>query len=220
MRLVFATNNANKIAEVSAMLDKRFELLSLADIGCSADIPETAGTFSGNALQKAGYVREHYGLDCFADDTGLEVKALDWEIGSICGGGRYDDLTGIFGLPGTSGVGISFGADRIYDVLGGLNLFPSGAIQGTKVLFSNMGREEMLYTIALVEKLRKEGTACEIYPESAKMRKQIDYAVKKNIPYFVIIGGDEMASGNVMLKNLATGEQVQVPVAELSGKLK
>lgn len=150
----------------------------------------------------------------------FEVKALDWEIGSICGGGRYDDLTGIFGLPGTSGVGISFGADRIYDVLGGLNLFPSGAIQGTKVLFSNMGREEMLYTIALVEKLRKEGTACEIYPESAKMRKQIDYAVKKNIPYFVIIGGDEMASGNVMLKNLATGEQVQVPVAELAARVK
>lgn len=81
MRLVFATNNANKIAEVSAMLDKRFELLSLADIGCSADIPETAGTFSGNALQKAGYVKEHYGLDCFADDTGLEVKALDWAPG-------------------------------------------------------------------------------------------------------------------------------------------
>ncbi len=149
----------------------------------------------------------------------FEVKALDWEIGSISGGGRYDDLTGIFGLPGMSGVGISFGADRIYDVLSGLNLFPEGAIQCTKVLFSNMGAAELRYTIPVVAQLRAAGIACEIYAESAKFKKQIDYAVKKNIPFFAIIGEDEMARGVVVLKDLASGEQREMEVSGLAEAL-
>lgn len=135
----------------------------------------------------------------------FEVKALDFQIGSICGGGRYDNLTGIFGLPGMSGVGISFGADRIYDVLMGLNKFPSDVKSSTRVLFANMG--EVPYLIPVVKALREAGVACEIYPDQAKLKKQFDYADRKAIPFLSIVGETEAAEGLVNLKNLATGEQ-------------
>ena len=138
----------------------------------------------------------------------FEVKAKDFAIGSICGGGRYDDLTGIFGLPGMSGVGISFGADRIYDVLQGLDKFPKEAIVGTKVLFSNMGDAEVAYTLPIIAGLRAQGINCEIYPDKTKLKKQFDYAAKKNVPYFVIVGEQEVADGTVVIKNQATGEQI------------
>lgn len=138
----------------------------------------------------------------------FEVKAKDFAIGSICGGGRYDDLTGIFGLPGMSGVGISFGADRIYDVLQGLDKFPKEAIGGTKVLFSNMGDAEVAYSLPIIAGLRAQGINCEIYPDKTKLKKQFDYAAKKNIPYFVIVGEQEIADGVVNIKNQITGEQI------------
>lgn len=138
----------------------------------------------------------------------FEVKAKDFVIGSICGGGRYDDLTGIFGLPGMSGVGISFGADRIYDVLQGLDKFPKEAIGGTKVLFSNMGDAEVAYTLPIIASLRAQGINCEIYPDKTKLKKQFDYAAKKNIPYFAIVGEQEIADGMVNIKNQTTGEQI------------
>jgi histidyl-tRNA synthetase len=137
----------------------------------------------------------------------FEVKAKDFAIGSICGGGRYDNLTGIFGLPNMSGVGISFGADRIYDVLKGLDKFPSEVTSTTKLLFANMGREELKYLIPVVKSLREAGVACEIYPEQTKLKKQFDYADKKAIPFLSIVGGNEAAEGLVNIKNLSSGEQ-------------
>lgn len=141
----------------------------------------------------------------------FEVKAKDFPIGSICGGGRYDNLTGIFGLPDMSGVGISFGADRIYDVLKGLEKFPSEVTSSTKILFANMGAEELRYLIPVVKSLRENGVACEIYPEQTKLKKQFDYADRKAIPFISIVGGDEKAAGVVNLKNLSTGEQKTFP---------
>ena len=137
----------------------------------------------------------------------FEVKAKDFAIGSICGGGRYDNLTGIFGLPNMSGVGISFGADRIYDVLKGLDKFPSEVTSTTKVLFANMGAEELKYLIPVVKSLREAGVACEIYPEQTKLKKQFDYADKKFIPFLSIVGGNEVEAGVINIKNLSTGEQ-------------
>ena len=137
----------------------------------------------------------------------FEVKAKDFAIGSICGGGRYDNLTGIFGLPGMSGVGISFGADRIYDVLKGLDKFPSEVTSTTRVLFANMGADELKYLIPVVKGLRERGISCEIYPEQTKLKKQFDYADKKTIPFISIVGGNEVAEGVVNIKNLSTGEQ-------------
>ena len=140
----------------------------------------------------------------------FEVKARDFAIGSICGGGRYDDLTGIFGLPGMSGVGISFGADRIYDVLAGLDLFPKDAAAAATVLFTNMGEREVAYAIPVAASLRAAGIPCEIYPDTTKLKKQFEYADRKGIPYLAIVGDQEIAEGIVTLKNLATGEQQRV----------
>ena len=137
----------------------------------------------------------------------FEVKAKDFAIGSICGGGRYDNLTGIFGLPNMSGVGISFGADRIYDVLKGLDKFPSEVTSTTKLLFANMGTDELKYLIPVVKSLREAGVACEIYPEQSKLKKQFDYADKKAIPFLSIVGGNEVAEGIINIKNLSSGEQ-------------
>ena len=140
----------------------------------------------------------------------FEVKARDFAIGSICGGGRYDDLTGIFGLPGMSGVGISFGADRIYDVLAGLDLFPKDAAAAATVLFTNMGEREVAYAIPVAASLRAAGIPCEIYPDTTKLKKQFEYADRKGIPYLAIVGDQEIAEGIVTLKNLASGEQQRV----------
>ena len=138
----------------------------------------------------------------------FEVKALDYAIGSICGGGRYDNLTGIFGLPGMSGVGISFGADRIYDVLKGLDKFPKGLAGSATVLFANMDASVLPYIVPVVRTLREAGVSCEIYPDQTKLKKQFDYAEKKGIPFVSINGGDEAAAGKVNVKNLSTGEQM------------
>lgn len=137
----------------------------------------------------------------------FEVKSLETAMGSICGGGRYDDLTGIFGLKGVSGVGISFGADRIYDVISALDRFPKDAVEGTKVLFTNMGKRELLYTIPIVKQLREAGVPAEIYTDEVKLKKQFDYAEKKGIPFLAIIGEDEVTNSKISLKNLSTGEQ-------------
>ncbi len=149
----------------------------------------------------------------------FEVKALDFAIGSICGGGRYDNLTGIFGLPGMSGVGISFGADRIYDVLKGLDKFPKGVTEGATLLFANMGSEELRYILPVAKSLRESGISCEIYPESGKLKKQFDYASRKQIPFLSICGGDEAAEGKVNIKNLSTGEQSKFDKNDTEGMI-
>lgn len=149
----------------------------------------------------------------------FEVKALDAQIGSITGGGRYDNLTGIFGLPGVSGVGISFGADRIYDVLNELDLFPKALQSSTQVLFATFGQDELHYALRWAKALRAKGIAVEVYPEPTKMKKQMGYADDKQIPYVAIVGGNEMETQTVMLKNMATGEQKQVTLQELIGNL-
>jgi histidyl-tRNA synthetase len=137
----------------------------------------------------------------------FEVKALDVQIGSITGGGRYDNLTGIFGMPGVSGVGISFGADRIYDVLAELDLYPDNLQSTTQLLFATFGEAELLYSLSWAKALREKGFCVEVYPEPTKMKKQMGYADAKKIPFVAIVGGDEMAAGKVMLKNMITGEQ-------------
>lgn len=145
----------------------------------------------------------------------FEVKALDYAIGSITGGGRYDNLTGIFGLPGISGVGISFGADRIYDVLGGLDLYPKEAAQGTELLFINFGATETAYCLSVLRRCREAGIRTEIYPDSVKMKKQMAYANAKQVSFVVLAGEEEIAQGKLTLKNMATGEQTLVTPEEL-----
>jgi histidyl-tRNA synthetase len=145
----------------------------------------------------------------------FEVKARDFEIGSICGGGRYDDLTGIFGLPNVSGVGVSFGAERIYDVLVQANLFPQHSSETTKVLFVNFGHKEEAYCLPVLTKIRKNRINAEIFPDSAKMQKQMTYANKKNIPFVVLAGETEIQAQKFALKNMETGEQKIVSSEEL-----
>ncbi len=145
----------------------------------------------------------------------IEIMAKDVGIGSICGGGRYDDLTGIFGLPGVSGVGISFGADRIYDVMQEKNLFPANLASATAILFVNFGLKEEKYCQAIAERLRGLDIPAEIYPEAAKVKKQLEYASRKSIPYVAIIGEEEMKKGMIMLKNMATGEQSELTEADV-----
>ena len=150
----------------------------------------------------------------------FEVKALDTPMGSITGGGRYDNLTGIFGLPGLSGVGISFGADRIYDVLNALDLYPKEAVNSTQVLFINFGETETAYCLPIVGKLRQAGIRSEILPDKAKMKKQMSYANAKNIPFVVLAGENEMAAGKVTLKNMESGEQTLVTAEKLIATVK
>jgi histidyl-tRNA synthetase len=145
----------------------------------------------------------------------FEVKALDVEIGSITGGGRYDNLTGVFGMTGISGVGISFGADRIFDVLNQLNLYPAGSLQTTQLLFVNFGEQEEAFLLPLLSRVRGAGIRAELYPEAAKMKKQMSYADAKKIPYVVLAGGNEIAEGKVNLKNMLNGEQILLTPDEL-----
>ena len=149
----------------------------------------------------------------------FEVKARDFPIGSICGGGRYDNLTGIFGLPDMSGVGISFGADRIYDVLKGLDKFPKDLSSSTRLLFANMDRETVLYLLPLVTELRRRGVSCEIYPDATKLKKQFDYADRKQIPFLSINGSTEAAAGEVNIKNLSSGEQQRFAAGDIESIL-
>jgi len=150
----------------------------------------------------------------------FEVKAMDVEIGSICGGGRYDNLTGIFGMPGVSGVGISFGADRIFDVLNQLDRYPSEVATTTQLLFVNFGPAEELFCLKQMASLRAAGISAELYPQQAKMKKQMDYANRKNIPFVAIVGETELANGSVALKNMTTGEQLNLTANELVTYLK
>ena len=149
----------------------------------------------------------------------FEVKALDTPMGSISGGGRYDNLTGIFGLPGLSGVGISFGVDRIYDVLDALDLYPKDSLQTSQVLFINFGEQEADYVMPFVAAVRSAGIRAELFPDSAKMKKQMSYANAKHIPFVVLAGESEMAEGKVTLKNMETGEQTLVTKDELIAQL-
>jgi histidyl-tRNA synthetase len=150
----------------------------------------------------------------------FEVKALDVSIGSITGGGRYDNLTGIFGMPGLSGVGISFGADRIFDVLNTLELYPQETTTTTTLLFVNFGEAETAYCLPIIKKVRDAGIKAELYPDSSKMKKQMAYANGKLIPYVAIVGENEMASGKITLKNMHTGDQQMVSTEELINMVK
>ena len=150
----------------------------------------------------------------------FEVKALDVQIGSITGGGRYDDLTGIFGMPGVSGVGISFGADRIYDVLDQLDLYPRSATQSTKLLFVTFGQAEQQWCLPVVAKMRAAGICCELYPEPAKMKKQMSYANGRNIPFVAVVGENEVNEGRLALKDMTTGEQQTLTPDEVVELLK
>jgi len=148
--------------------------------------------------------------------TIIEVKALDTSMGSISGGGRYDNLTGVFGLGGISGVGISFGADRIYDVLNALDLYPEQTGRGTRILFANFGKKEAVASLRIIKQLRAVGIAAEIYPDEAKMKKQISYANAMGVPFFAMIGQEELEKGVVALKNMSSGEQTIVPPAAIA----
>lgn len=149
----------------------------------------------------------------------IEVKALDAQIGSISGGGRYDNLTGIFGLPGISGVGISFGADRIYDVMSTLNLWPDASDTATQVIFLNLGDAEALSSMKAIANLRHCGISAEIYPDKAKMKKQMTYANSLSIPFVAIIGETELADGTVTVKNMTSGSQLTVPADKLAATI-
>ena len=159
------------------------------------------------------------GLDYYTGCI-FEVKALDVQIGSITGGGRYDNLTGIFGMPGLSGVGISFGADRIYDVMGQLNLYPEALATSTQLLFLNFGTQEADYCLPLLQQVRQAGVSAEIYPDAAKLKKQLQYANARMVPYVAMAGEDEVKAGEITLKNMITGQQERVKPAELIKKLK
>lgn len=152
--------------------------------------------------------------------TIIEVKANDYAIGSISGGGRYDNLTGVFGMPGVSGVGVSFGADRIYDVLNGLGLYPADLLSSTKVLFVNFGGVESLKALEAVRAVRAAGVAADFYPDAAKLKKQMKYADDLAIPYVAIIGETEAHDGTITLKHMATGEQTTLPLEEAIAKLR
>ena len=203
-------------------LDKLAELLAPSEVG-TLGVEELKTVVSGT---------EALGLDAQLDldvslarglnyytGTIIEVKALDTEMGSISGGGRYDNLTGVFGMPGLSGVGISFGADRIYDVLNALNLYPEETGRSTRVLFANFGKDEAMASMRIIKQLRQAGIAAEIYPDAAKMKKQISYANALAVPFFAMIGESELADGTVSLKNMTTGEQTTVAAADLAGAL-
>ena len=159
------------------------------------------------------------GLDYYTGCI-FEVKALDVQIGSITGGGRYDNLTSIFGMPGLSGVGISFGADRIYDVMGQLNLYPEALATSTQLLFLNFGTQEADYCLPLLQQVRQAGVSAEIYPDAAKLKKQMQYANARMVPYVAMAGEDEVKAGEITLKNMITGQQERVKPAELIKKLK
>ncbi len=207
--LELSGTTAEKLDTLEAILaDSETGLLGVAEMRKVFDCVATAG-YKLNVELDLSLAR---GLNYYTGAI-FEVKANDFAIGSICGGGRYDNLTGIFGMPDVSGVGISFGADRIYDVMVGLNLFPENLTVATKIVFVNLGEKEALASLALVNQLRQRGISAELYPDSAKMKKQMEYANRRQIPYVVIIGSNELEQGVATVKNMATGEQVTLPIA-------
>ena len=190
--------------------ETRYILNTLGSVGCGS------ATALNNEIQLDLTLAR--GLSYYTGAI-FEVKALDTPMGSISGGGRYDNLTGIFGMPGLSGVGISFGVDRIYDVLNALDLYPKDSLQTTQVLFINFGEKETAYCLPIVAKVRQAGIRAEIFPDSTKMKKQMSYANAKQIPFVVLAGDNEIAEGKVTLKNMETGEQTLVSADELIQKL-
>ena len=203
----------------SQKLDKLQEVIAVSEVGLKgiAEMREIFGYVEQLGIKLAVELDLSLarGLNYYTGAI-FEVKANDFAIGSICGGGRYDDLTGIFGLPNTSGVGISFGADRIYDVMVGLELFPEEVNFSTKVMFINLGEAEQMASLSIIRQLRDKGVACEIYPEAAKMKKQMEYANRRMIPFVVIIGGNELAEQKATIKNMKSGEQTTLPFGEVS----
>lgn len=207
---------------IEERLNRLDEILASSEIGRKG-IEELR--FVTEATQKLGLnavldldVSLARGLNYYTGSI-IEVKALDVQIGSITGGGRYDNLTGVFGMPGVSGVGISFGADRIYDVLNTLDLYPADASDATKVIFLNMGDEEAIASLKAIKSLRANGISAELYPDASKMKKQMAYANALAVPFVAIIGESEMAEGTVTLKDMTTGEQSTVAIDQLNEKI-
>jgi len=198
-RLEGSAQGIQGISEMRTIYE-RLEILGIVD-GCELDITLARG------------------LNYYTG-TIFEVKSNEVEIGSVCGGGRYDDLTGVFGLPGVSGVGISFGADRIYDVLLALNRFPEHDVSETRVLFVNFGEKEEKHCLRLAVQLRESGIVTEIYPDPGKLKKQMKYADQKQIPYVVLIGEDEISSGSLTVKKMKTGEQFALTIEQLISMFK
>lgn len=203
----------------SEKLDVMSEILKDSETGMKGIAELREVTAALDALGHANEVQVDFslarGLNYYTG-TIIEVQAKDVVIGSITGGGRYDNLTGVFGMPGLSGVGISFGADRIYDVLTALDLFPDSTAACTRVLFANFGTAEAAASLALIKKLRGEGIAAELYPDQAKMKKQIGYANAMGVPFFAIIGESELADGTVTVKNMADGSQQTIPADKVA----
>lgn len=214
--LTLSGSNEEKLATLST-------LLASSEVGMKG-VEELRYVLSNSEAQQPKGVVEldvslARGLNYYTG-TIIEVKAKDVAIGSITGGGRYDNLTGVFGMPGTSGVGISFGADRIYDVLNTLELYPKDTLTSTKVLFVNFGEKEGAQSLQYVMKLRANGIPAEIYPDSTKMKKQMSYANDKNVAYVAMVGETEMANGTIALKCMETGEQENLTINEVISKLK
>lgn len=214
--LTLSGSNEEKLATLST-------LLASSEVGMKG-VKELRYVLSNSEAQQPKGVVEldvslARGLNYYTG-TIIEVKAKDVVIGSITGGGRYDNLTGVFGMSGTSGVGISFGADRIYDVLNTLELYPKDTLASTKVLFVNFGEKEGAQSLQYVMKLRANGIPAEIYPDSTKMKKQMSYANDKNVAYVAMVGETEMANGTIALKCMETGEQENLTIDEVISKLK
>lgn len=211
--LLLSGNNAEKIAKMRGIMGSSAEGIKGLD-----ELEELFGYIEAAGIQTPAEIDLSLarGLNYYTGAI-FEVKALDWQIGSISGGGRYDNLTGIFGLPDMSGVGVSFGADRIYDVLKGLNKFPENLASSTTLLFANMGSEELRFILPVAAELRNRGLSVEIYPESCKLKKQFDHADRKAIPFLSITGGDEVAKGLVNIKNLVSGEQKSFAKEDIDG---
>lgn len=213
--LALSGNNNEKLSQLKDVLaNSEIGLKGVAELetlfGYTANLDFTAELELDLTLAR--------GLNYYTG-TIIEVKALDVQIGSITGGGRYDNLTGVFGVDGLSGVGISFGADRIYDVLNQLDLYPKTTVNQTQVIFLNFGEKEMEYCIPILAKLRAAGISTEIYPDAVKFKKQMQYANDRNIPFVAIVGESEMAENVITLKNMTTGEQEKVLINDIVSKL-
>lgn len=211
--LTLTGSNPGKIERLRKMIvDSEVGLKGVAEMEEFFDYLEALGRIKSEVELDLSLAR---GLNYYTGAI-FEVKAKDVEIGSICGGGRYDDLTGIFGLKDMSGVGVSFGADRIYDVMLQLNLFPENLISSTQVMFTNFGRYEASYCLNAIRSLREKGISAELYPDSTKLKKQFDYANKRSIGYVVIAGESEMHNRQFSVKNMITGEQETIPFNSLT----
>jgi len=204
-------SNSTKLNNLKILLKASgIGLKGVEELETIFNLSETLNLFSRTELD----LRLARGLNYYTGAI-LEVKALDTEMGSITGGGRYDSLTGVFGLPDVSGVGISFGADRIFDVLNTLGLYPAEAIRSTKVLFINFGKKECVWCLPFVKAVRDAGIAAEMYPEAARIKKQMSYANARNIVFVVMAGETEMVANTLTLKNMQTGEQQTIPTDKL-----